>query len=113
MVLFQVNLPRVSVAPFERYAPRTIDVEAVALRLALERMEVEAGNVEIAQRRSLLQRIQSPKHPILEVCCHSSASTLAKKLAKPIVAEASYHPGSVTRTVTGVNRSATGRPSMN
>src|SRR5208283_3008015 len=44
MILFQVNMPRVAVAPLERDAPRTIDVNGVALRLAPERMEVEAGN---------------------------------------------------------------------
>jgi hypothetical protein len=60
MVLLKVNLPRFSIAPLECYAPGTIDVEAVALRLAPERMKVEAGNVEIAQRRSLLQCIESP-----------------------------------------------------
>ena len=111
MVLLQVNLPRVSVAPLERDAPRTIDVKGVALRLAPERMEVEAGNVEIAQRRSLFQRIQSQKRPVLQVRRHSSASTLAKQLVKPLVAEAPYHRASVTRRVTGVNRSATERPS--
>ena len=91
MVLLQVNLPRFFIAPLERDAPGTVDVEAVALRLAPEGMEVEAGNVQIPQRRGLLQRIQSPKHPLLKVRRHSSASTLAKQLFKPIVAEASYH----------------------
>ncbi len=57
MVLLEVNLPRVAVAPLEGDAPRTIDVNGIALRLAPERMEVEAGNVEIARRRSPFQRI--------------------------------------------------------
>ena len=91
MVLLQVNMPRISLAPFERDAPGTIDVNGVALRLAAERMEVEAGNVEIARRRSPFQRIQSPKRPVLEVCRHSSASTFAKQLVKPFVTEAPYH----------------------
>ena len=91
MILLQVNLPRFSIAPLERDAPGTVDVQAVALRLAPEGMEVEAGDVEIAQRRSLLQRIESPNGPFLEVRRHSSASTLAKQLVKPIVAEAPYH----------------------
>ena len=65
MVLLQVNLPRFFIAPLERDAPGTVDVEAVALRLAPEGMEVETGNVEIAQRRSLLQRIESPNGPFL------------------------------------------------
>jgi hypothetical protein len=57
MILLQINLPRVPITPFESYAPRPIDVEAVARRLATERMEIEAGNVEIAQRCGLFQRI--------------------------------------------------------
>jgi hypothetical protein len=107
MVLLQVNLPRVAIAPLKRNAPRTVDVNRVALRFAPERMEVEAGNVEIPQRRSLLQRIQSPKRPLLEVRRYSSATTLAKQFFKPIVPEAPYHWKSVTRPVTCVNRCAT------
>lgn len=70
MVLLQVNLPRVSIAPFERDAPRSIDMKAVAPRLAPQRMEIEAGEVEIAQRGSLFERIQSSKRPALEVRRH-------------------------------------------
>ena len=54
MVLLQVNLPRVAIAPLESNAPRTVDVKRIALRLTPERMEVEAGNVEITQQRGLL-----------------------------------------------------------
>ncbi len=45
MVLFEVNVPRVALTPFERDAPRTVDVQAIALRLAPERMEVKARDV--------------------------------------------------------------------
>jgi hypothetical protein len=45
MVLFQVNVPRVADAPFKRDAPRAVHVKAVALRLAPERMEIEARDV--------------------------------------------------------------------
>ncbi len=100
MVLLQINLPGVAIAPFERDAPRAVDVKAVALRLTRERMEIEARDVEIAQRRSLLERIQSPKRPVLEVCRHSSASAFAKQLLKASVAEAPYHRASVTLAVT-------------
>ena len=85
-------------------------MNAVALRLAAERVEVEAGNVEIPQRCGPFQRIQSSNRPILEIRRHFSASTLAKQLAKPLVAEAPYHPENVTHPVTGVNRPATQRP---
>jgi hypothetical protein len=103
MVLLQVKMPRVAVAPFERDTPGTIHMKALALWLSLERMEIEAGDVEIAQRRRLFQRIQPPKRPVLEVRRHSSASTFAKQVVKPLVAEAPYHSKSVTRRVTSVN----------
>jgi hypothetical protein len=35
-------------------------VEAVSLRLSMEGMEVEAGNVEIGESLSVVQRIESP-----------------------------------------------------
>jgi hypothetical protein len=81
-------MPRVAVAPFEGYAPRSVDVKAIARRLPRERMDIEARNVEIAQHRGVFQRIQSPKRPVLEVRGHSSASAFAKQLIKPLVAEA-------------------------
>jgi hypothetical protein len=91
MVLLQVNMPRVSAAPFERDAARTVDMKCIALRRASERMKIEAGNVEIAQGRSPFQRIQSPQRPALEVRRHSLALTLAEQVFEPLVAEAPYH----------------------
>jgi hypothetical protein len=96
MVLLQVNMPGISLAPFKRDAPRTVHMKAVTLRLALERMKIKAGDVEIAQRRGLFQRIQSPERPLLEVRRHSSASAFAKQLVKPLVAEAPDHRSIVT-----------------
>ena len=107
MVLLQVNVPRVALAPFEGDAPRAVHMKAVTLRFTPERMEIEARDVEIAQRRGLLERIQSPERPVLEVRRHFSASAFAKQFLKPLVAEASYHRASVTSPVTCVNRPAT------
>jgi hypothetical protein len=45
MVLFEVNIPRVGVTPFKRDTPRAVDVQAIALRLSPERMEVKARDV--------------------------------------------------------------------
>ena len=91
MILLQVNLPRVTLIPFERDTPRTIQVKAITLRLSPEGMEIEARDVEIAQRRSVSQRIQSSKRPALEVRAHPSAPALVKQLLEPLVAEAPYH----------------------
>jgi hypothetical protein len=78
MILLEVNLPRVSIVPLERDAPRSINVKGVTLRVASERMKIETGNVEIAQRCSPFQGIQSSKRPALEVCRDPPTSTLAK-----------------------------------
>jgi hypothetical protein len=86
-------------------------MKAVALRLAPQRMEIEAGDIEVAQRRSLFQRIQSPKRSALEVRCHFWALTFVKQVLEPLVAEAPYHRTSVTSSATRVNRFVTGRVS--
>jgi hypothetical protein len=96
VILLQVNVPRLAVAPFKRDAPRAVHMKAVALRFAPERMKIEAGDVEVAQCRGLFQRIQSPEHPFSEVRRHSSASAFAKQLVKPLVAEAPDHRSIVT-----------------
>jgi len=96
MVLLQINLPRVSIVPFECDAPGAVDVKTIAERLAPERMEVEAGDVKIAQRRRMLERVQPPEYTILKFQSHLAASTFPKKLLKPLVPEAANHPRTVT-----------------
>lgn len=91
MVLFQVNVPGVAPAPFERDAPRAVYMKAVALRLASERMEVEARYVEVSQRCSLFKCVQSPERSPLEVRRHSSVPAFVKQLVEPLVPEAAYH----------------------
>jgi hypothetical protein len=54
-------------------------------------MEIEAGDVEIAQRRRMFERVQTPERPDSEFTRHLAASTLAKKLLKPLVPEAPNH----------------------
>jgi hypothetical protein len=107
MVLLQINVQRVSIAPFECDAPRTVDVKAVALRLTPERMEIEAGDIEVAQRRRVFERVQPPEHPASEFPRHLTASTLPKKLLKPLVPEAPNHRSSVTSRSTAVNEYVT------
>jgi hypothetical protein len=111
MVLLKVNLPRLSVAPFKGDAPGAVDVQAVAPRLAPERMEIEPRNVEVAQRRGLRQGVESAQGSFVEVRRHLPALALTKKLVESLVAEAPYHRASVTFRVTGVNCRVTARRS--
>ncbi len=66
-------------------------MKAVALWFAPQRMEIEAGDVKIAQRRSLFERIQSPKRPTVEDCRHFWALTFANQVFKSLVAETPNH----------------------
>jgi len=96
MVLLQVDFPRVTIAPFERDTPGAVYVNTVALRLASKRVEIEARYLEISQRCRLFECIQPPERSRVEVRSDSSASAFAKQFVKPLVAEAPYHPASVT-----------------
>lgn len=107
MVLFEVNIPRVALTPFERYAPRAVDVQAITLRLSPERMEVKARDVQVAQDRGMFKRVESPKRPALDFRRHFAASALAEQLLEALVAKAPYHRGSVTPDVTPVKAAAT------
>jgi len=82
-------------------------MKAVALRLAPKRVEIEAGDVEIAQGRRMVQRVQSPERPALNVPSHFSTSTLPKKFLKSLVPEAPNHSASVTSCITPVNEYVT------
>jgi hypothetical protein len=66
-------------------------MQAIALRFAPERMEVEARDVQIKQRRRVIECVESPKRPALDFRRNFSASALAEQFLQPLVAEASYH----------------------
>ena len=60
VVLLQVHPQGIAFFPFKGDAPGTIDMEAVSLRLSMEWMEVEAGDVQIGESLSVVQSIESP-----------------------------------------------------
>ena len=82
-------------------------MKAVALRLSSKRMEIKAGDVEIAQRGRMLERIEPPECPALEFPSHPATSTFPKKLLKALVPEASNHHATVTSPITAVNEYVT------
>ena len=61
MVLLEIDTHRFAGFPLERNAPRPIDVKAVALRLSLQSMKIEAGNPEILKLCGFVQHIQATK----------------------------------------------------
>jgi len=108
MVLFQVNIPCFAVAPLEGDTPRPVDMNAVPLRFASERMEAESGNIQIAQRRRVFQCVEPSDHPVSEFRRYIGAAPGAKQLPQSFVAEMPYHQASVMLRVTRVKRLATG-----
>ena len=103
MVLLQVNLPRLFVAPLKSYAPGAVDVNAVSLRLASERMEVEARDVRSQSAAAVQASIQSPQRPAwrppprcrFSTLQKSSSSSLWRKLLI-IVRRVAFGPKSVS-----------------
>ncbi len=77
-------------------------MKAVALWLAPEWMEIEAGDVEIAQRLRMFERVKPPERPASEFRRHLATSTLPKELLKPLVPETPNHRPSVTSLITPV-----------
>lgn len=71
-------------------------MEAVAPGLASERMEIEAGDVQVPQCRRVFERIQPAKRPRPKVRRHFRALPGPKQPLKLFVAEAPYHGKSVT-----------------
>lgn len=72
MILLEIHAPCVSFLELERDAPRPVDVDAVADRLApLEGMEVEARHVHFLGRRRRIQAIKAKEDALI---CNSADS---------------------------------------
>ena len=67
MILLQVNLPRVTLIPFERDTPRTIQVKAITLRLSPKGMEIEARPVELSEIRRGVERVETHQDPRAQI----------------------------------------------
>ena len=91
MVLLKVNSAYLVIFPFERDAPRAVDVNAVALGSPVEAVEIEARYTQVRQRLGLIQSLQPAQTTRLQVVLYAATAASFKQLGKPSVLEASNH----------------------
>src|SRR6266702_7106649 len=91
MVLLQIDADGIRAVPLERDAPGAVDVKAVAHRLALEGVEVEAANVRVLGPRGLMKSAKPALCPILQCGGHLAAAAGIPKIGETFVAEAFDH----------------------
>ena len=95
VVLLQVDPNRLALLPLEGDAPRSVDMQAVALRPAPQGMEVEARDIEVRQGLRMIQGVQPSQRARLEIRPHSPAGTGLEEFLKSLVPEAPDHDARV------------------
>jgi len=91
VILLKVHSVCIFVNPLERNAPRSVDRESIALRLASEWVKFKSGHIEFRGIGRCIQRVESAKGSRLKIWSHASAPTGLIKLPKSLVAEALDH----------------------
>src|SRR5918999_1795038 len=103
VILFQVNTPGIRLDPLEGEAERPIHMDAVALRLAAQGMEIKARDVQLRWGCGGAERAQPPPQPLHQVRWHTALVIAAPKPCQSLVPEAPYHDERVHNTFTCVN----------
>ena len=93
MVLLKIHTDRVAVFPLEGHTPGPVHVQAVANKLAVEPVEVEARNVQVREQDGLVKYLQPDGSPSLKVRSDAGRLPGLEELAEPGVPEASNHFG--------------------
>src|SRR5260370_26268127 len=91
MVLLQIDAQRFAILPFKGDAPRAVDVDRIALRQAVQRMEVKPG---LPQRRQVLRRlqgVQADDRPLVQISGDPGRSAGLEELFQTTMSEASDH----------------------
>lgn len=101
MILLQIDPPGIALDPLEGNAPRAVDVEAVALRQAVQAMKVEARYLQVADLARLVERIKPASAAPVKVRRNPSALPGRKQLGQPPRASSRTRrpPGSAVRRV--------------
>jgi hypothetical protein len=86
MILLEVHAPRISVREFEGQAPRAVHMDRIAdWRKALERMEVEDGQIHIFGLGRNVETVEpeqdAPMHPNIDRLGASFGPEVRKRLA--------------------------------
>lgn len=81
MVLFEIDPSRPPVMPFERDAPRAVDVDRVASRARTsQRVEVKTGLLQCFEGSRFVDRLQPKESSPMQIGSHSGAFAGFKQL---------------------------------
>ena len=91
MVLLQIDPGRRTVFPFERQAPWSVHMNRIALRLAMQGVEVETWLTKLIQRGRGMQRVEANNDATLQAGRNLRRSPGLEKVPEPTVAIAPDH----------------------
>jgi hypothetical protein len=92
MVLLQVDTLRTVLIPFERDAPWSVDMHRIARRIeAAEAMEIEAGLIQLRQRRRRIECVEPPQNSALQVVADLGGPAGREQLGQALVPESPDH----------------------
>lgn len=102
MILFKIDPQRFPIVPFERDAPGPVDVDRVALRPPLQRMEVKAWLSQGLNCPSRVQGIETDERPTMQIRPDPAGFSGLEQLLEAAMTEAFDHATSVRYRLTDV-----------
>jgi len=92
MVLFEIAAAGVAIFEFERNAPRSIDVDRIALRIEpLQGMKVEARDVHFLSPEGNVETVEPRKNALMHLRIDLRTSAARPQLRKGLAFEGSDH----------------------
>ena len=93
MVLFEIDPQRPPVTPFERDAPRAVDVDRITLwPRAAQRMEIKPRLIERFQTARFVKCIQTYQKAAAQIGSHAGALASLEQFSQTAVPETLDHP---------------------
>jgi hypothetical protein len=81
MILLKINPERITFLPLKCDAPRTADVDAIALGHTMESMEVKSGHVQIHQGLGVVQGVEAPQATHLQILPYATTAPMLEQLS--------------------------------
>ena len=92
MVLLEIDTTGIAIFEFESDAPRSIDVDRVALRIEpLQRMKIEARNIHFLGSDGDIESIEPREDTLVHLRIDLRTLALGPKLGKGLAFEGSDH----------------------
>jgi hypothetical protein len=92
VVLLQIDSQRIALLPFECNAPCSTDVHAETDRLRVQRMKIEAWEVQMFEVGRGVERIKPAFAARVKLGRHLIRATLLEELPQALMPEAADHP---------------------